>query len=51
MCMKIYSEGGAIYDSNGDIVSPADDDYEYWRSEQDALTNPLSDDYCKYDNE
>lgn len=28
-----------------------DDDYEYWKSEQDAPTDPLSDDYCKYNNE
>lgn len=40
-----------IYDDNRHIVSPLDDDYEYWKSKQDALTNPLSDDYCKNNNE
>ena len=42
---------GFIYDSNDNFVSPLDDDYEYWKYEQETLTNPLSDDYCKYDNE
>ncbi len=51
MCIERYNEDSPIYDGNGDVVSPTDDDYEYWRSEQDTLTNPLSDDYCKYDNE
>ena len=46
MCKKRFSGDGVVY-----VVSPVDDDYEYWDSEQDALTNPLSDDYCKYDNE
>lgn len=40
-----------VYDDNRNIVSPLDDDYEYWKSEQDALINPLLDDYRKYDNE
>lgn len=51
MCIERYNEDGLIYDGNGDVVPPTDDDYEYWRSEQDTLTNPLSDGYCKYDNE
>lgn len=46
-----FNDDGFIYDDNGDYVSPTDDDYEYWRSEQESLTDPLSDDYCKYDNE
>lgn len=40
-----------IYDDNKSVVSPLSDDYEYWKSEQDVLTNPLSDDYCKYGDE
>lgn len=27
------------------------DDYYYWKSEQESLTDPLSDDYYKYFNE
>ena len=46
-----FSDDGFVYDDNGTCVSPTDDDYEYWKSEQEALTDPLSDDYCKYDNE
>lgn len=44
-------EDDFVYDDNGDYVSSLDDDYEYWESEQEALVDPLSDDYCKYDNE
>lgn len=51
MCKKRFSKDGLVYDDNDNMVSPADDDYEYWKSEQDELTNPLSDDYYKYDNE
>ena len=46
-----FDDDGFVYDDSGSYVSPLDDDYEYWKSEQEALTNPLSDDYCKYDNE
>ena len=46
-----FSDDGFIYDDNGTYVSPLDDDYEYWKTKQEVLTNPLSDDYCKYDNE
>ena len=46
-----FSGDGEVYDDNNTPVSPLDDDYLYWKEEQDALTNPLSDDYCKYDNE
>ena len=51
MCEKRFSGNGLVYDDNNNVVSPVDDDYEYWKSEQEVLTNPLSDDYCKYDNE
>lgn len=49
--MKRFSNDGFIYDENDTFVSQLDDDYDYWESEQEVLTNPLSDDYCKYDNE
>lgn len=48
---KRFLDDGFVYDENNHRVSPLDDDYEYWKSEQDRLTNPLSDDYCKYDSE
>ena len=51
MCKKKFSGDGFIYDDSGENISPVDDDYEYWKAEQNALINPLSDDYCKYDNE
>ena len=51
MCKRRFSGDGFVYDENDTPVSPLDDDYEYWKGEQDALTDPLSDDYCKYDNE
>ena len=40
-----------VVDDNGAEVSPLDDDYEFWKTENERLTNPLSDDYCKYYNE
>ena len=51
MTDKRFNKDGYIYDDNDNYVSPLDDDYEYWKSEQEALIDPLSDDYCKYDNE
>lgn len=44
-------EDETIYDDNGTEVSPLDDDYEYWKSVQESLNDPLSDDYCKYDHD
>lgn len=32
-------------------VTPIDDDYVYYKNQLEDLTNPLSDDYNKYDNE
>ena len=57
--MKIYSDvrdkrfdnDGLVYDDNNNQISPLDDDWLYWKSEQESLTDPLSDDYCKYCNE
>lgn len=48
---RLFSKDGYVYDDNNTRISPINDDYEYWKDEQDYLTNPLSDDYCKYDNE
>lgn len=51
MCEKRFQQDGYVYDDCDNYVSPIDDDYEYWKAEQEALTDPLSDDYCKYDCE
>lgn len=48
---KRFSGDGCVYDDNNNEVSCLDDDYHYWKSEQERLTDPLSDDYNKYDNE
>jgi len=40
-----------VVDENGNEVSPLDDDYEYWKNVCEDRSNPLSDDYCKYDND
>ena len=48
---KRFRKDGLIYDDKSNEISPLDDDYEYWKSVQENLTDPLSDDYCKYDNE
>ena len=40
-----------VYDDNGNKVNPLDDDYEYYKYLQETREDPLSDDYCKYDNE
>ena len=48
---KRFNDDDFVYDENSQCVSPLDDDYEYWKTVQDNLTDPMSDDYCKYDNE
>lgn len=48
---KRFLQNGIVYDDNNAVVSPISDDYEYWKTEQDNITNPMSDDYCKYNNE
>ena len=42
---------GIVTTDNGVELSPSDDDYKVCKSELDSITNPLSDDYNKYDNE
>ena len=51
MCKKRFSGDGFVYDDSDNVVSPVDDDYEYWKSVQESLNDPLSDDYCKYDHD
>lgn len=46
-----FNDDGFVYDDNNNQVSPLDDDYYYWKSEQESLIDPLSDEYCKYFNE
>lgn len=46
-----FNDDGFVYDDNNNQITPLDDDYYYWKSEQESLTDPLSDDYCKYSNE
>jgi hypothetical protein len=38
-------------DDNGCEVPWYDDDYEYWKSENERWNDPLDDDYNKYDHE
>lgn len=46
-----FDRDGHVYDDYGNYISHTDDDYEFWKAEQEDLANPLSDDYCKYNNE
>lgn len=48
--LYLYKEG-VVTDDTGAELSPLDDDYYSHKTELEDLTNPLSDDYCKYDNE
>lgn len=48
---KRFGGDGFVYDDNNSVVSAVDDDYKHWKSTQEAMTDPLSDDYYKYDNE
>lgn len=41
----------SIYDEYGREVSINDDDYEHYKHMHARSTNPLDDDYNKYDNE
>lgn len=50
MDKKRYGDD-SVFDDSGCILSPLNDDYAYWKSEQTSLSDPLSDDHCKYDNE
>lgn len=47
---KNYVTDEYVTDENGKEVSPLDDDYRYYKSIWEDFNNPLSDDYCKYDD-
>lgn len=49
--ISAFEYANIITDEHGCKLSPCDDDYEAYCDELDDLRNPLSDDYCKYDNE
>jgi hypothetical protein len=49
--ISVYESAEIVTDEHGCKLSPYDDDYEAYCGELEDLTNPLSDDYCKYDNE
>ena len=49
--ISAYEDAENVTDEYGCELSPCDDDYEVYCDELEDLTNPLSDDYCKYDNE
>ena len=40
-----------VIDDDGIEVPWYDDDYLYWKEENDRRSDPLDDDYNKYDNE
>ena len=42
---KIKDNWEKVIDTNGDEVSPLDDDYEYWESQCESRNDPLSDDF------
>ncbi len=46
-----FKESDTVTDTIGGELSILDDDYEYYKQQLENLTNPLSDDYNKYDNE
>lgn len=46
-----YKYAEVVTNEHGYELSPYDDDYNAYCDELDDMTNPLSDDYCKYDNE
>lgn len=46
-----FIDGGVVMDDHNTELSPMDDDYYATKRDLENLTNPLSDDYCKYDNE
>ena len=42
---KIKDNWEKVIDTNGDEVSPLDDDYEYWEGQCESRNDPLSDDF------
>ena len=48
---ECYTIDGVVMNDCGIILTPLDDDYYATKQELENITNPLSDDYCKYYNE
>lgn len=48
---KTYIEENTVVDDNNNEVPWYDDDYDYWKHENDRRSDPLDMDYNKYDNE
>lgn len=46
-----FKSSNVVTTDEGQELSVLDDDYEYYKQSLEDLTNPLSDDYNKYDNE
>lgn len=46
-----FVEENTVTDDFGGEISPLNDDYGFFKNELESISNPLSDDYCKYDNE
>lgn len=42
---KIKDNWEKVIDTNGDEVSPLDDDYEYWEGQCESRNDPLSGDF------
>ena len=42
---KIKDNWEKVIDTNGDEVSPLDDDYKYWEGQCESRNDPLSDDF------
>lgn len=47
----LLPDDDTVVDDNDCEVPWYDDDYEYWKSENERWNDPLDDDYNKYDHE
>lgn len=47
--LESFREDNIVTNEDGFEISSLDDDYYYYKSQLKDRTNPLSDDYCKYD--
>lgn len=46
----MFKSKNYVTDESDKEVSPLDDDYKYYKSIWEDSNDPLSDDYCKYDD-
>lgn len=46
----ILAVGSELLDISTDMMLEMVNDYEYWKTKQEALTDPRSDDDCKHGN-